>query len=300
MAKIAFLGLGQMGAPMATRLLQAGHHVTVWDRTPERATPLVERGAVAAASPADAAAGVDVAITMLATPDALEQVVFGDEGLALALGPGQVLIDMSTVGPRTVGEVRARLPESVSMVDAPVRGSVPQATGGSLEVFVGATNDDFERVRPILELLGDVRHVGGPRSGAAMKLVVNATLGAAIVAFGEALALATSLGLDRGPVLDVLAKSPIGPAVTAKRAMVEANSYPPSFKLRHAAKDMRLVAEASDAAGLDLWEASAARAWLEEAAGQGAADLDYAAVVATILGERPAVPTNGRAGSHGD
>jgi len=124
MSKIAFLGLGQMGAPMATRLLQAGHHVTVWNRTPERATPLVERGAVAAASPAEAAAGVDVAITMLATPDAIEQVVFGDEGLALALGPGQVFIDMSTVGPETVGDVAARLPEGVSMVDAPVRGSV--------------------------------------------------------------------------------------------------------------------------------------------------------------------------------
>ena len=151
-----------MGAPMATRLLQAGHHVTVWNRTPERATPLVERGAVAAASPAKAAAGVDVAITMLATPDAIEQVVFGDEGLALALGPGQVFIDMSTVGPETVGDVAARLPEGVSMVDAPVRGSVPQATEGSLDVFVGATDEGFERVRPILESLGDVRYVGGP------------------------------------------------------------------------------------------------------------------------------------------
>ena len=228
MSKIAFLGLGQMGAPMATRLLQAGHHVTVWNRTPERATPLVERGAVAAASPAEAAAGVDVAITMLATPDAIEQVVLGDEGLALALGPGQVFIDMSTVGPETVGDVAARLPEGVSMVDAPVRGSVPQATEGSLDVFVGATDEGFERVRPILESLGDVRHVGGPGSGAAMKLVVNATLGASIVAFGEALALARSLGLDRGDVLDVLARSPIGPTVAAKRAMVEANHYPPA------------------------------------------------------------------------
>jgi 3-hydroxyisobutyrate dehydrogenase-like beta-hydroxyacid dehydrogenase len=299
MSKIAFLGLGQMGAPMAARLLEAGHHVTVWDRTPGRAAPLVGRGAVAAASPAQAVAGVDVAITMLATPDALEQVVFGEEGLALALGPGQVFIDMSTVGPRTVGEVRARLPEGVSMVDAPVRGSVPEATAGRLHVFVGAAGDDFERVRPILASLGDVRHVGEPGSGAAMKLVVNSTLGASIVAFGEALALGMSLGLDRGPVLDVLAESPIGPAVVTKRAMVEADSYPPSFKLRHAAKDMRLVAEAGEAAGLDLREASAARGWLEEAAGEGAADLDYAAVVATILGERLAPLSEGRAPSQG-
>ena len=118
-----------------------------------------------------------------------------------------------------------------------------------------------------------------------MKLVVNTTLGASIVAFGEALTLGTSFGLERSQVLDVLEESPIGPAVTAKRAMVEANSYPPSFKLRHAAKDMRLVAEAAGAAGLDLREAFAARTWLDEAAEHGAADLDYAAVVATILGE---------------
>ena len=257
MSKIAFLGPGQMGTPMATRLLQAGHHVTVWDRTHGRATPLVERGADAAASPSDAAAGMDVAITMLATPDALEQVVFGDEGLALALGPGQVFIDVSTVGPATVGEVAARLPEGVSMVDAPVRGSVPQATEGRLDVFVGATDESFERVRPILEPLGEVRHAGGPGSGARMKLVTT---------------------------LDVLAGSQIGPRRRSKA--VDGGGGPPSFKLRHAAKDMRLVAEAAEAAGLDLPEASAARAWLDGAAAHGAADLDYAAVVATILGER--------------
>jgi 3-hydroxyisobutyrate dehydrogenase-like beta-hydroxyacid dehydrogenase len=139
----------------------------------------------------------------------------------------------------------------------------------------------------MLESLGDVRRIGAPGSGAAMKLVVNATLGASIVAFGEALALGKSLKLDRAAVLDVLAESPIGPAVRAKRANVEANRYPPSFKLRHAAKDMRLVAEAAEAAGLDLKEARAACAWLDEAAQHGAADLDYSAVVARILGEAP-------------
>jgi len=126
-----------------------------------------------------------------------------------------------------------------------------------------------------------------------MKLVVNATLGAAIVAFGEALALATSLRLDRTAVLDVLAESPIGPSVRAKRANVEARRYPPSFKLRHATKDMRLVIEAAEAAGLDLKEARAACAWLDEAVRHGAADLDYSAVVATILST--AEPTASRA-----
>ena len=209
MSKIAFLGLGQMGSPMAARLLEAGHHVTVWNRTPERAAPLRQRGAVVASSPAEAVAGVEFAITMLATPEALEAVLFADGGLAAALGPGQILIDMSTVGPEAARSVGARLPEGVSLVDAPVRGSVPEATEGRLHIFVGATDEDFARARPILESLGEIRHTGGAGSGAAMKLVVNLTLGAAIVALGEALALGESLGLEPSALLDVLADSPI-------------------------------------------------------------------------------------------
>ena len=285
MSKIAFLGLGQMGSPMAVRLLEAGHHVTVWNRTPERAAPLRQRGAVVASSPAEAAGGVEFAITMLATPEALEAVLFADGGLAAALGPGQILIDMSTVGPEAVRSVGARLPEGVSLVDAPVRGSVPEATEGRLHIFVGATDEDFARARPILESLGEIRRTGGPGSGAAMKLVVNLTLGAAIVALGEALALGESLGLEPSALLDVLADSPIGPAVRAKRANVEAGRYPPNFKLGLAAKDLRLVMDTADAAGQDLRLARAARAWLDEAARRGASDLDYSAVVATILGK---------------
>jgi 3-hydroxyisobutyrate dehydrogenase-like beta-hydroxyacid dehydrogenase len=287
MSKIAFLGLGEMGNPMASRLLQAGHELTVWNRTPERTAPLAARGAIAATSPAEAAAGADFIITMLATPAALEEVVFGDKGLAGALGGGKVLVDMSTVGLETVRSVAARLPPGVPLVDAPVRGSVPQAIDGSLAVFVGAGDEDFARVQPILEALGTVRHVGGPGSGAAMKLVVNLVLGVAIVTMGEALALGGDLALPRGMLLDVLAESPIGPIVKGKRALVEANRYPPSFKLRHAEKDLRLVEDAAASTGRELKVAHAARSWLDEAASRGAADLDFAAVVATIAGEKP-------------
>src|SRR5271169_6346000 len=153
-AKIGFLGLGEMGRPMASRLLRAGHVLTVWNRDAERTVPLAEEGAMVASSPAKVATGADFVITMLATPEALEQVLFGTAGLAPALTPGQVLIDMSTVGPDEIRSVAARLPRGVSLVDAPVRGSVPQATSGHLDIFVGATDEDYERVRPILECLG--------------------------------------------------------------------------------------------------------------------------------------------------
>jgi 3-hydroxyisobutyrate dehydrogenase-like beta-hydroxyacid dehydrogenase len=287
MAKIAFLGLGEMGTPMATRLRRAGHDVTVWNRSVERTVPLANEGAAVASSPAKAAAGAEFVITMLATPEAFEQVLFGSEGLATALSPGQVLIDMSTVGPDEVRSASARLPEGTSLVDAPVRGSVPQAASGRLEVFVGATDRNYERVRPILEILGTLRHTGGPGSGAAMKLVANLVLGAAIVTLGEALALGDALDLDGGLVLDTLADSPIGPIVKAKRGNVESGEFTPSFKLRHAAKDLRLVTEAASARRRELEQARANRAWLDDAAGRGAADLDFSAVIATIRGEKP-------------
>jgi 3-hydroxyisobutyrate dehydrogenase-like beta-hydroxyacid dehydrogenase len=289
MAKIGFLGLGEMGTPMAGRLLQAGHDVVVWNRSVERTAVLAKEGAAVASSPAKAAAGRDFVITMLATPEALEQVLFGTAGLAPALSPGQVLIDMSTVGPNEVRSAASRLPKGASLVDAPVRGSVPQARSGRLDIFVGATDQDYERVRPILEALGSVRHTGGPGSGAAMKLVANLVLGAAMVTLGEALSLGKSLELQRNILLDVLADSPIGPIVKAKRANVESGQFAPSFKLRHAAKDLRLVTETAAARARDLKQARANRAWLDEAAEHGAADLDFSAVVATIVGQEPPV-----------
>ena len=161
MPKIAFLGLGEMGTPMASRLISAGHDVTVWNRTAARTAPLAQQGAAVAPSPAAAGAGRDFIITMLATPEALEQVLFGTGGLAPALSPGQIVIDMSTVGPDEICSVAARMPEGVSVVDAPVRGSLPQAMAGRLDIFVGATDANYARVRPILESLGSVRWTGG-------------------------------------------------------------------------------------------------------------------------------------------
>jgi 3-hydroxyisobutyrate dehydrogenase-like beta-hydroxyacid dehydrogenase len=282
MAKLAFVGLGLMGTPMATRLLEAGHDLTVWNRTTGKTRPLAERGAAVASTPAQAAANVDAVITMVADPEALEQVALGADGLATVLTPGQLLIDMSTVGPDTVGSIAARLPRGVPMVDAPVRGSVPEATAGRLAIFIGADPSDFPRVEAILAPLGTLHHVGGPGAGAATKVVVNSTLGAAIAAFGEALALGDTLGLDRSILLDVLAESPIGTTVRAKRANVESGNYPPNFKLSLALKDLRLVNQIADRAGRHLELALASRDWLEEAAYSGAGDLDYSAVIATI------------------
>src|SRR2546422_1498870 len=146
------------------------------------------------------------------------------------------------------------------------------------------SSDLFERVRPILESLGSLTHVGGPGAGAAMKLVANLVLGASIAAVGEAVALGEALGLGRAPLLNMLEDSQLAPAVRAKRANIESGHYPPNFKLRHAAQDLRLVVEAIDR---DLKVTAAARTWLDAAVERGAADQDYSAGGATIVGEEP-------------
>jgi 3-hydroxyisobutyrate dehydrogenase-like beta-hydroxyacid dehydrogenase len=286
MAKLAFIGLGKMGTPMATRLLAEGNSVTVWNRTSDRMAPLVDKGASAARSPADAAADVDAVITMLANPQALEEVLFGEDGLARGLSPGQLLIDMSTIGPDEFRDAAARLPDGVRMVDAPVRGSVPVATQGRLDIYVGADDATYERVARLLAPLGNVRHVGGPGAGAATKVVVNSTTIAAMDALGEALALSDTLGLDRETVLDVLVATPIGGPVIDKRANIESGSYPANFKLSLALKDIRLVTAEAEKAGIDLKLARASSEWLAEADRTGAGNLDYSAVVATITGAK--------------
>lgn len=284
MTNIAFCGLGRMGAPMAARLLDAGHTLTVWNRTPGRAAALLEGGATEAGSPAEAATGADVVVTMLSDPAAVDEVLFGAKGVADGLGRAATVMEMSTIGPDAVCAIAARLPEGVGLLDAPVLGSVPQATEGTLKIFVGGDEATVARCRPLLEAMGTPTHLGPLGSGAAMKLVANSTLGALMCGLAEALALADALGLEEHAVLDVLAESPIGATVRSKRELIERGEYPANFKLALAAKDLGLVSDAAGAAGLELRLAPGARAWLMEATEAGLGDLDYSAVVAHARG----------------
>ena len=282
MTSVAFCGLGAMGAPMAARLLDAGHELRVWNRTPGKAASLIDAGAIEAGSPAEAAAGAEVVVTMLADPAAVTEVVFDAD-----LRSGTTLVEMSTIGPDAVRSLAARLPDGTDVLDAPVLGSVPQATEGTLKIFVGGDAEVFERRRQVLEAMGTPRHLGPLGAGAAMKLVANSTLGALMTGLAEALALADGLGLNEPDVLDILSDSPIGVTAKGKRPLIESGVYKPNFTLRLAAKDLRLVTEAAEAAGVELRLAAAARSWLERADGHGLGDLDYSAVIADVRG-RPA------------
>ncbi|AJF65042.1 NAD(P)-dependent oxidoreductase [Streptomyces vietnamensis] len=238
--KIAFLGLGSMGLPMARRLLDAGHPLTVWNRTAAKADALVADGAVRAATPAEAVRDADVVVTMLADPAAALAVA--DE-MVPALRPGTHWVDTSTVGPDTVAALAARIPAGVTLVDAPVMGSVDRAAAGELMILAGG---DTAPVAAVLDLLGTVTPCGGPGMGAALKLVlINAAIGG-VALVAEALTLAGSLGLPRELALRTLGAGPLAGAVGRATAT---GSY---FPVALAAKD---VALATSAAKLPVLEA---------------------------------------------
>jgi 3-hydroxyisobutyrate dehydrogenase-like beta-hydroxyacid dehydrogenase len=283
MTKVAFLGLGAMGSRMAPHLLDAGHELVVWNRSPEKAAPLVERGATLAGSPAEAARDADVVITMLADPPALSAVV---DGLASGMSAGQALIDMSTVGPATVAETQAKLPQGTKLLDAPVLGSLPEAEAGELRIFVGGPDDLVEKWMPLLSAMGSPVHVGPLGSGQKAKLVANSTLFGVIGVLGEVVALGDALGLSREATFDVLAATPVATQAERRRGPIESGDYPRRFALALARKDSDLASAAVEGKDVDLRVLDAARSWLVEAQDAGWGDRDYSEVLARILGSR--------------
>lgn len=284
---VAFLGLGRMGAAMAGHVLEAGHGLRVWNRTPDKAAELVEAGATLAATPAEAAQHVDVVITMLADPDAVRSVLLGDDGVAEGAAEGTLVIDASTIGPSAAREIAAELAKrGLRYVDAPVLGSVQPARDGTLAVFASGNETDYAEVEPLLRLWGDpakVRRVGDVGSASAVKLVLNLTIGVATAGVGEALRLAADLGVDRDAALDALAAGPLSATVASKRTMLEQEEYSPvGFSLDLLAKDLGLVV---DAAHGDLPVTESVRSVVGEAVAAGHGEDDYAALAGYLAFE---------------
>lgn len=289
MSRVAVLGLGAMGGRFVRRLLEAGHHVTVWNRTAAKAEPLVASGATAARSPAEAARSAEVVITSLSDPDALLAVAGGPNGFAAGLEAGSTVIEMSTVGPEAVLRLAGALPAGAELLDAPVLGSLGEAEAGTLLVFVGGPDGLATRWSPLLEALGTPMHVGPLGAGAVAKLVANATLVSTLTALGEVVAVADGLGLSREVTFRILASTPLAAQAERRRPSLDDGDFPLRFGLRLARKDARLIVEAAEAAGVHPRVLSAAAAWFAEADEAGLGDRDYSEVLRTILG--PAGPT---------
>jgi 3-hydroxyisobutyrate dehydrogenase len=277
---IAFLGTGRMGSPMAANLARGGFAVRAWNRTISRADALTADGAVVASSPAEAARGASIVITMLADGPATEQAATGPDGL-LAAGPGLIWVQMGTVG----AEWTARLASiadarGVVFVDAPVSGSEGPAQAGQLVILASGPHQVRELLAPVFGVLGRATAWLGPAgNGTRAKLVLNNWLADLTEATAETLSFARRLDLDPAEIVDLLQSSPLGaPYAVQKARTMLAGDFSPAFALKHALKDAELAAQAAQATGATLTLTSALLPRWREAAANGHADDDLSAV----------------------
>jgi 3-hydroxyisobutyrate dehydrogenase-like beta-hydroxyacid dehydrogenase len=286
--RVAFLGLGIMGGPMAANLRSAGFEVIAWNRTRERTDELAaEHGARVAATPAEAAAAAQLTITMLPDSPEVEEVLFGVGGAAQGLGEGGLCADMSTIAPSASRAIGDRLrPLGAELLDAPVTGSRPKAEDATLTIMVGGKERAFERARPAFEAMGElVVHIGPQGHGSMIKLINNTVAAVNAAALGEGLVLAQRFGLDLDALLTVLR------AGSGNSAMVELKARPmlerdfePLFKLEHMLKDVRHCLAEAEALRVDLGLARTAERSYAEAAGRGLGGSDFAAVIEVAEG----------------
>ncbi|MEA1672488.1 3-hydroxyisobutyrate dehydrogenase [Nitrospirillum sp. BR 11163] len=294
MSRIAFIGLGNMGLPMARNLLKAGHTVVGFDLAPQSLAALAEAGGVIAGSVGDAASGAEVVVTMLPAGRHVRG-VYEDAGNVFdTAAPGALLIDSSTIDVDSARAVAAAAAaRGFAMVDAPVSGGTGGAAAGTLTFMVGGSDEAMERARPYLARMGKtVVHTGGPGTGQAAKICNNMILGISMIAVSEAFALADKLGLDRQKLFDVSSTSsgqcwslttycPVpGPVPTSPAN----RDYAPGFAVDMMLKDLKLAqaAAASSGAATPLGANAAALYALFSAAGNG--HLDFSAIVKMLRG----------------
>jgi 3-hydroxyisobutyrate dehydrogenase-like beta-hydroxyacid dehydrogenase len=286
--KVAFLGLGIMGSRMAVHLVRAGHDVRVWTRTPGKAQAWAgEHGGRAAATPAAAAAGAEVDISIVVAGAQVAAVLLGGEGAAGGAPPGTLFMDMSTIAPADAVRIGTALRAAGhAFVDAPVTGSSPGAEAGTLTIMAGGDPADLERARPLLEAMGErIVRAGRLGDGQRLKLIGNAVAAANTATLAQALVVAAAAGLDLGPLAEVFANGAAASTMVAlKLEPMRRHDYAPLFKTEHMLKDVRLCLEEAHAAGVPFPAAAAACEALAGAVGRGYGEQDFAAVLEVFEG----------------
>lgn len=281
MTTIGFIGLGIMGSRMAANVQAAGYDLIVWNRTPDKADDLVANGATLAQSPAQVAADVEMLITMLAHPQAVEETALGDAGFLAALPTNALWIDCSTVNPSFSQQMaRAAQQHNIRFVDAPVAGTKQPAADGTLTFFAGGADSDIADCQPFFDIMGSKTvHVGGVGSGTALKMVVNGLLANAMTAFAEGMALGQSLGIERDTLLDALVGGPVvAPFVAYKRGNIENDAWEADFPLRWMHKDLYLAALSGYENGAALPLTNANKEVYQLALQAGLGDNDFSAI----------------------
>ena len=282
--RVAFAGLGIMGAPMAANLVRAGLEVAVYTRTHEKAERFAAEhdGARAAATPADAAGQADAFVSIVPDAPQVEEVLFGANGAADTLPDGALVLEMSTIPPTASKAIAERLAPR-PYVEAPVSGSRPKAEDGTLTIMAGAAPEDFERARPLFDVLGErIVHVGPVGHGQMAKLLTN-TMGAVnAAALAECVRTAKAAGLDQDAFLEVASGSAGASAMVALKGepMFDERFDPALFKLEHMLKDVRHCIAEARALGVDLELGALAETLYAKAADDGLGEKDFAAVYA--------------------
>jgi 3-hydroxyisobutyrate dehydrogenase-like beta-hydroxyacid dehydrogenase len=241
---ISYLGLGTMGSGMASNLLKAGYKLTVWNRSAEKCEPFARKGARIAKTPADAVRDVDLIMYSLSNEQAVEEVVFDPQGILSGSKEGQIAIDMSTVLPATsLREMEAYAKRGVDFLDAPVFGSKSESARAELWIMAAGNEAIFERVKPVLEHLGQtVHYFGKSGNAAAMKLVGNLIVVLELEALSEALVLAQKAGLDLDTVMEVVNVADFrSPLLVSNGQNILKRDFSPSFALKLMLKDAGLI-----------------------------------------------------------
>jgi 3-hydroxyisobutyrate dehydrogenase-like beta-hydroxyacid dehydrogenase len=281
MANLGFVGLGVMGGQMVNRLLSKGHIVTGYNRTRSKAQWLIDKGMRWADSPRAVSAAADFTFSMVSNSAALGMVAEGPDGMLAALGKGKVLIDMSTVSPEFSRGLAAKVrQQGADMVDAPVSGSVTTLQQGKLSVMVGGWRETFERVKPLLEDIGPkVTYVGGNGVALSMKIAVNLSLGAQMLAFSEGVLLAEKSGIAREVAVDVLTHSAVAsPMIQYRGPFVLQQPEEAWFDVNMMQKDMLLALELGRQLNVPLPTTAVTNEFLTAARGMGWEKQDFAVV----------------------
>jgi 3-hydroxyisobutyrate dehydrogenase/2-hydroxy-3-oxopropionate reductase len=289
--RVAFLGLGIMGRPMAANLVKAGHEVSVWSRTAGKGVD----GARSASSPADAAQGAEVVWMCVSDTHAVESVLFGPQGVEEALAEGMTIVDSSTISPSATRKFAERVAaRGVRYVDAPMTGSKVAAEAGSIIFIVGGDDAVIESLKPLFAAMGKVFfRLGETGMGQSAKLVMNLQIALIYEGFAEGLTLATKLGVDVEKLMPVIQASMIRSGVVDYKApFVLKRDFTPNFPLRLMHKDIRLTLEAAKEVRVKLPALETVEEIYELASEDGHQDLDYAATL-TLLEKWAGVEVKG-------
>ena len=286
MANIGYIGLGAMGSQMVNRLLDKGHTVTGYNRTRSKAEWLIEKRMKWADSPKEVGQSADIVLSMVTNNAALGEIAEGPNGLLEALGPGKVLVDMSTVGAefsRTLaGKVREK---GADMLDAPVSGSTVTLKAGKLLIMVGGRKETLESVRPVLLDIGEkVVYVGENGQGVIMKIATNLSLAVQMLAFSEGVLLAEKSGIPRDVAVEVLTNSVIGsPMIQYRGPFVLKMPDEPLFNVNMQQKDMLLALELGRKLDVPLPTTAVTNEMLTAARGMGLAHHDFAVMLQVLV-----------------